>query len=114
MVSVAICIILFWTLSLPAHPIQLLGHERNELAADFSQFGQGETFREISRIPIFNGFYIEFGCADGLLFSNSYFFEETYNWTGLCIEAHPLNVANARRNRPRATVVSRLYVYFPS
>jgi FkbM family methyltransferase len=36
-----------------------------------------------------NGIYIELGALDGVLFSNTKFFEDTLNWTGILIEPHP-------------------------
>jgi len=36
-----------------------------------------------------NGFYIECGAADGMLFSNSRLFESKRGWTGLLVEPNP-------------------------
>lgn len=33
-----------------------------------------------------NGFFVDVGAHDGIRFSNSYFFEQTLGWQGLCIE----------------------------
>lgn len=36
-----------------------------------------------------NGTYIELGALDGVLYSNTKFFEDTLNWRGILIEPHP-------------------------
>jgi FkbM family methyltransferase len=51
------------------------------------------------------GTFIELGGNDGLQASNSYLLERELGWHGLLIEAVPELAAEARRNRPRATVV---------
>jgi FkbM family methyltransferase len=33
-----------------------------------------------------NGFFVEIGALDGIIFSNSYIFEKYLNWSGLCVE----------------------------
>jgi len=37
-----------------------------------------------------DGIFIDIGAFDGMEDSNSLFFEETRNWTGICIEPSPL------------------------
>jgi hypothetical protein len=36
-----------------------------------------------------NGVYIELGALDGVLYSNTKFFEDLFNWKGILIEPHP-------------------------
>ena len=36
-----------------------------------------------------NGVYIELGALDGILYSNTKFFEDSLNWKGILIEPHP-------------------------
>jgi len=36
-----------------------------------------------------DGFFVDIGAHDGISHSNSYFFEKTLGWKGICIEAHP-------------------------
>ncbi len=50
-----------------------------------------------------DGFFVEIGCIDGKLFSNSLFFEEL-GWKGLCIEAHPDFIPLLKQNRPNSIV----------
>jgi FkbM family methyltransferase len=33
-----------------------------------------------------DGFFVEIGALDGIIFSNSYIFEKYLNWSGLCVE----------------------------
>jgi FkbM family methyltransferase len=33
-----------------------------------------------------NGFFVEIGALDGIIFSNSYIFEKYLNWSGICVE----------------------------
>lgn len=47
-----------------------------------------------------NGVYIELGALDGVLFSNTKFFEDTLNWTGILIEPHPDKFKMLQQNRP--------------
>jgi FkbM family methyltransferase len=47
-----------------------------------------------------NGVYIELGALDGILYSNTKFFEDTMNWTGVLIEPHPLKFNSLFKNRP--------------
>ena len=36
-----------------------------------------------------NGVYIELGALDGVLYSNTKFYEDSINWKGILIEPHP-------------------------
>lgn len=47
-----------------------------------------------------NGIYIELGALDGVLFSNTKFFEDNLNWTGILIEPHPEKFQLLQKNRP--------------
>ena len=47
-----------------------------------------------------NGVYIELGALDGILYSNTKFFEDTLNWTGILIEPHPDKFILLQQNRP--------------
>jgi hypothetical protein len=46
-----------------------------------------------------NGFFIELGASDGDYLSNTYFFEKTLNWNGICIEPNPVFHKALRENR---------------
>jgi FkbM family methyltransferase len=47
-----------------------------------------------------NGIYIELGALDGILYSNTKFFEDTLNWKGILIEPHPDKFKQLQINRP--------------
>jgi FkbM family methyltransferase len=47
-----------------------------------------------------NGIYLELGALDGLLYSNTKYFEEHHNWTGILIEPHPFKFELLKKNRP--------------
>ena len=47
-----------------------------------------------------NGTYIELGALDGVLYSNTKFFEDSLNWTGILIEPHPEKFKLLKKNRP--------------
>lgn len=57
-----------------------------------SSMGQAARIRQILRYKK-NGFFVECGALDGETRSNSLYFERYLNWTGLLIEADPLNFA---------------------
>jgi len=45
------------------------------------------------------GVFVEFGAIDGLITSNTLFFEEEMDWTGLCIEPIPEMFQQLTKNR---------------
>lgn len=47
-----------------------------------------------------NGVYIELGALDGVLYSNTKFFEDTLQWTGILIEPHPEKFKKLKTCRP--------------
>jgi FkbM family methyltransferase len=46
-----------------------------------------------------NGYFLDIGAFDGIEFSNSYLLEKEFGWTGLCVEAHPINFSSLVKNR---------------
>lgn len=46
-----------------------------------------------------NGIFIDIGAHDGITCSNSLTFELNYNWTGICIEPHPVTFQELKTNR---------------
>ena len=51
------------------------------------------------------GTFIELGALDGILYSNTLALERCFNWTGLLIEADPVNYAKLRASGRRAKLV---------
>lgn len=46
-----------------------------------------------------NGYFIELGACDGLVYSNSLFFERELNWDGICIEPNDIYFEQLKKNR---------------
>jgi FkbM family methyltransferase len=51
-----------------------------------------------------NGFFLDIGAGDGVTFSNTYFFEEYRDWTGICVEPHADSFRLMKANRKDSTV----------
>ncbi len=75
-----------------------------QLEIDFrSQYSEDVMLWELLGGQL-DGFFIEVGAHDGLLFSVSYAFEAV-GWKGLLIEAIPEQAEACRKNRPHSRVV---------
>jgi len=55
-----------------------------------------------------NGIYIELGALDGILYSNTKFFEDCLNWKGILIEPHPEKFKLLQINRPNNFLFNNL------
>lgn len=55
----------------------------------YSQFKQDEYLNNAIFKNKKNGVFIDIGAYDGVLLSNSYFFEKSLGWHGICIEPMP-------------------------
>lgn len=55
-----------------------------------------------------NGVYIELGALDGILYSNTKFFEDSLNWKGILIEPHPEKFKLLQQNRPNNFLFNNL------
>ena len=55
----------------------------------YSQFNQDEIINTLLENRK-NGVFIDIGAYDGIMFSNSCFFEKSNNWTGICFEPNPI------------------------
>jgi FkbM family methyltransferase len=73
-------------------------------------FGMDRKLNEI--IDRDGGFFIEAGANDGFIQSNTYWLERFRGWTGLLVEPMSELAAEARLNRPEATVVESALVPF--
>ena len=47
-----------------------------------------------------NGFFIELGAMDGVVYSNTKFFEDDMGWTGILLEPEPVQFKRLKVNRP--------------
>jgi FkbM family methyltransferase len=66
----------------------------------YSQFQQDKFVNENYFKNKTNGFFIDIGAHDGIIGSNSKFFEEELGWSGICIEPNPevfFTLENSRR-----------------
>lgn len=67
-----------------------------------SQDGESEAVFEMffkHPEPKRNGVFLEIGGFDGVVFSNTLFFENCLGWTGVLIEGSPMNFNKLRHNR---------------
>lgn len=73
----------------------------------YSHLALNDIDRKLARhLDFRDGIFVEAGAYDGLAQSNTYWFERFRGWRGLLVEAVPQKAAEARRNRPKATVVN--------
>ena len=54
------------------------------------------------------GTFLELGALDGLMYSNSYYFEQSLGWRGVLIEGSPVLYQKLRANRPEAITVNAM------
>ena len=55
----------------------------------YSQWGEDEFLNNNYFHNMTNGAYIELGALNGVLYSNTKFFQDKLNWNGILIEPHP-------------------------
>ena len=55
-----------------------------------SQLGQDKYLFE-NFLKHKNGFFVDVGAHDGVFLSNTFFFENELNWSGVCVEPSSLN-----------------------
>jgi len=60
----------------------------------FSQFGEDQWIVQNLKLPK-HGFFIDVGTADGITFSNTYYFEKQ-GWQGICFEPSPTQFQQAQ------------------
>jgi FkbM family methyltransferase len=53
-----------------------------------------------------NGVFVEIGAYDGIRYSNTKFFEDMLDWTGICIEPIPEYFEALQKNRPHSICVN--------
>jgi hypothetical protein len=83
----------------------------------YSQWGEDGVIKEIlSRIGLNNGFFVEFGAADGVYLSNTKLLWDN-GWSGCFIESNEmkyLQLINTYRNSERIICLNQFVTYDPS
>jgi FkbM family methyltransferase len=74
----------------------------------YSQCGEDVFLNENIFKNYKNGIYIELGALDGVLYSNTKFFEDTLGWHGILIEPHPEKFKLLLENRPNNFLFNNL------
>ena len=80
----------------------------NHINMYYSQCGEDEFLNTKYFKGMINGTYIELGALDGVLYSNTKYFEDKLNWRGILIEPHPLKYDNLTVNRPNNYLFNNL------
>jgi len=55
-----------------------------------------------------NGVFIELGAIDGIYISNTKYFEDNFNWTGILIEPNTFEYEKLKKNRPNCYLFNNL------
>jgi len=66
----------------------------------YSQCGEDKFVYEKYFKDKKGGVFLELGAMDGVIYSNTKFFEDTNGWTGVLIEPHPSMFRTLQANRP--------------
>ena len=64
----------------------------------YSQAGQDEWVIQKTKGKKY-GYFVDLGAYDGIKYSNTYYLEKDMYWTGICIEADPVNFSLLSKNR---------------
>lgn len=64
----------------------------------FSQYGQDQLISRVNGHKS-DGYFVDVGAFDGIVFSNTYALEKYYNWSGICIEANDVKFKDLQNNR---------------
>lgn len=57
----------------------------------------------------FRGYFLDIGALDGLYENNSLLMEKYYDWSGICCECDPRDIASLRKNRQCNLVCSPMF-----
>jgi FkbM family methyltransferase len=68
----------------------------------YSQCGEDKIIYEKYFKGKRSGIFLELGAMDGIIYSNTKFFEDTLDWSGVLIEPHPEMFKSLERNRPKS------------
>jgi FkbM family methyltransferase len=75
----------------------------NPVYTYYGQMGEDKHIHTKYFPSLRNGVFVEMGALNGVKYSNTKFFEDTRNWSGVLIEPNPTAFAELRINRPRST-----------
>lgn len=64
-----------------------------------SQYGQDEYLDKKIFKGLCDGVFLDIGANDGVFYSNTYFFEKTRKWKGICVEPIPSTFQKLTQNR---------------
>ena len=70
----------------------------------YSQCGEDKQIYEKYFLNKQGGVFLELGAMDGIIYSNTKFFEDALGWSGVLIEPHPLLNRHITSNRPKSKV----------
>jgi FkbM family methyltransferase len=65
----------------------------------FSDGGQDKYVNENFFSNKSEGFFIDIGAHEGIQYSNTYFFEKSLHWKGICFEPNPVTFKKLKKNR---------------
>lgn len=75
--------------------------------------GQEGLDQKLAKIITYkNGFFVELGANDGILYSNTLHFELFRNWKGILVEPSPIEFESLKRNRVKSITINVACVDF--
>jgi FkbM family methyltransferase len=74
----------------------------------YSQCGEDQILNDNIFKNKRNGIFLEMGALDGVLYSNTKFFEDSLGWTGILIEPNPVQFELLKKNRPNCKLYNNL------
>lgn len=79
----------------------------------YSQCGEDEYLNNKYFKNMQRGIFLEMGALDGVTYSNTKFFEDTLDWSGILIEPNPVQFENLTNNRPKCKLYEALVSDIP-
>jgi FkbM family methyltransferase len=77
----------------------------------YSQGGEDQYLNDNIFKSKRKGIYVELGALDGNVYSNTKFFEDSLEWSGILIEPHPIMYNRLVENRPKNFLFNDLVSY---
>lgn len=88
---------IFWLLVVVSQINTIFASEKSNKF--YSQYQQDQYVYENFFKNKHDGVFVDIGAHDGITLSNTYFFEKTMGWTGLCVEPIPEVYTRLKANR---------------